>query len=782
MPARIITAPTFRLLERQLLTDLHAAVVECPPPTGGGRIETTAGASTRGLDTPLDSARGYSTSSLAPRWVVTPTATVANHFRVRLARAAGSGVVAAVRVVNLPRFTQRLAADPARSTGAPRWSPTHDLLLGALVRDLPDRSPLASLQSITGGAGLLRETFLDLAEGGFGPAHRDVLAQLAEEPTLSTLERATLGLYQRWLDALARTDTPWQPLAQQLLADHLRDTDNASLARLLGAEPGQIVRVTVHGFYEWTDVNLQLLAELAHRIDLAIYFPYHLDHHGFAFAAEVLDDLRLRLGTDLVDETAVAVPPDDGPATFFLDTFPEGTIPPAPPAFLSRQHASGPRAEAVSAALCIRRWLDAPRDPLAPEDILVVAPDAEAYRDVVEEVFTAFAIPVRVADVAAGPTPGATPPRLLARLWEDRAPAEWVLAFLRACPDTVAAQGVDPERFEQKVRELQVWGDNAWRTARHIPDLGAPEENRSVPRFDAAERRLIDELLVFVPPETSLPNSTLSIAAARAQLNRLEERWLAPLRAGLAPLREAVDALARLNSRAQIERTQLTRLLAETGGAPTLRDPLTRGVLFVPLLRARGLTARGIVLLGLAAGQLPFRIPDSPLLSELSLEQLARTARDLGHWFSLKSRVTDELTLLFLLLNTAAERVHWVVPETDADGKAVAPTPWVQRYEQRWGTGVTGPVRAAPKRPSRPRSVALAARVPRGPADQARLLAGLDDGHGAWLPPRLAVYLQPSLAAGLVPGAPTPAGRPARGRQVGAAKKRSGAGPPGRRG
>jgi hypothetical protein len=168
-------------------------------------------------------------------------------------------------------------------------------------------------------------------------------------------------------------------------------------------------------------------------------------------------------------------------------------------------------------------------------------------------------------------------------------------------------------------------------------------------------------------------------------------------------------------------------------GQGTVSDPIDQpGVLFLPLMRARGLTARGLVLLGLATGQMPSRIEEDPLLSDAARLRLARKAGDVGYRLAVKSRSAEEMTLLFLLLNTSAERVHWVIPECDESGRAVAPNPWVQRYVHAWDGG---------------RADGDLVRIPRGPADQARLLYLRDAREGRFLPPRLAVFFLPELTA-----------------------------------
>ena len=124
MPCNLITAATFRQLQSRLLEDLRRAI---------------------------------RADGLAPKWVVVPSATLANHLRTELSRGAQSEVFANVRVVNLPRFAQRLAMSLSQIT-APPWNALLDLLLWDIVEDLPPKSPLAPLKTISGPFFVLKFT------------------------------------------------------------------------------------------------------------------------------------------------------------------------------------------------------------------------------------------------------------------------------------------------------------------------------------------------------------------------------------------------------------------------------------------------------------------------------------------------------------------------------------------------------------------------------------------------------------------------------------------------
>ena len=707
MACTLVTAATFPGLQSRLLEDLR---------------------------------RARQTDLLAPKWVVVPSATLANHLRTELGRVTGSEALANVRVINLPRFAQRLCASLAQTTATP-WNALLDLLLWELVEEVSARSPLASL---SGGPGMLRAAFVDLAEGGFGPDELEKLEELASQPELSPRDRELLRLYARWVQLLQKRRAAWTPLSLQQLPGQIENTADELLTAALCAEPGQRPTIYIYGFYDWIDVNLEWLSALSRRVQTVVYYPWHGEtrkaHSAFSFAEPVLEDLRLRFA---FTNEVLAEEHRSESAEFFLATFPEGHIGQKPD-FLSYQRAAGMRAEAISAAVRIRTWLDDRDSPLAPEDILVVAPQADAYADTLPEVFAAFGIPLRVADVACGPTPESATLRMLARIWEEQAPAEWVLALLRAHANLPLLGKVEVNRFEAKVRELGIWGGAAWRAALEREEFKSDDEDKGhrQVQFNVAEKRLIQELLRFVPPETGGPSARVPVKVALETLCRLRDIWMTDP-SPLAPLIAATEEIARSRPSLAIELRQWARMVAECDGVRTRRDPISRAVLFLPLMRARGVTARAVVVLGLASGQMPFRLPDDPLLSEVASARLTQLASQIGHRLPVKARLTEEMLLLFFLINTAAERVHWVVPETDATGKAVAPTPWVQRYLNRWEANANEAEKQDP----------LNRRIARAPFEQAVYLAGLDPERGALLPPALALFMAPKLAASCDPSA-----------------------------
>jgi hypothetical protein len=320
---------------------------------------------------------------------------------------------------------------------------------------------------------------------------------------------------------------------------------------------------------------------------------------------------------------------------------------------------------------------------------------------------------------------------MLARIWEDQAPAEWVLAYLRDYPEMPAVRDINVDEFEWKVRKIGVWGDSSWQ-AILLPEPDPPD--RHFPRFTPQEATLVREILDLWGRGSRTQERTFTPKQAAHFLNKLRDRWLQEP-AFLDPLVKALQFMESYRPELIIKEAMLREMLLQVVDDSIRSDPLDHsGVLFVPSMRARSLTSRAIVLLGLASGAWPRRIEEDPLFSDASRRRLMSKARDVGHLLPVKSQVSEEMSMLFFLLNTSAEQVHWVIPESDDSGRSVAPTPWVQRYIQRWGgaeadTGWS--------------------RISRGPAQQGEDLLKLDPKGGSFLPPDLLVLIHPDKTSAL---------------------------------
>ncbi|MFB3904797.1 MAG: PD-(D/E)XK nuclease family protein [Acidobacteriota bacterium] len=661
-------------------------------------------------------------SRLTTQWIVTPASTLAAELRIRFASESEAGVLAGVRITPVLPFIDRLSQLDNAPLG-PRWSPLFDILLYRLLQQ--ERGlELDSLREIRGGQSLLRPVFLDLADAGFGLAEEALLQDVMTSKETDRISHGVLRLYLDWLHLLDHAQLAWAPLQYQELSERIADAPERELTGLLGGSDGRGVQVHVYGFYDFTDVVEQVLAGLARRVETILYLPSwsraDKPHHAFDFVAPVLTSLRLRLGTLLTSTTTVD-PGEGETMKFFLSTFPEGPIP-SRPAFLTYQRASGLRAEVISAAVQVRRWLDDPGCGIAPRDIHVVVPQAGMYADLVREVFQAFFIPLRMAEAPDELAPVERALRTIIRIWEEQAPTETLLSLFREFPDIACLKGIDLDAFETKLRKAGFDGRNWPAALKNADQIG----------FNPTERTLIQEIVDLwtrTPSESGQPAFTAGEMLSR--LKRIGQRWLPDS----SPLQEVAETLELLPEDLGLPLQILLDLLENRAGQQAVDDPPEKtGVLFVPLMRARGLAPRALVLLGLASGRLPYPVQEDPLLGEALRLRLGQALRGLGHRLSPKTTLPEEMALLFILINGSSERIHWVIPDADENGRGLAPTPWVQRYLQHWEKKDAG-------------GSAYPA-LPRGPAEQARLLLSQDPCRGGFLPPVWSPHLQKDSGLG----------------------------------
>lgn len=732
MALEILTAPSFPQLERHLL-------------------QVLTGKPDRG-------------DPLTPRWVVVPTSLLVRHLRLKLARVSGHGAVGAVRVIHIRHLVDRLAPTYGLPEGRSCDSEL-ELILTDLLAGLPDDHPLAEGKGPTAAAAGLRKTFQSLADAGFSASDSVLLQEAVKAVELPSLvEIATIELYGRFAASVEQCGLPWQPFVASRLADRIEEAGHVQLRRALCCEEDQTPLVCFYGFYEWIDVHAKITTALARNLERVLLFYPSFRQNGdlhpcFEFTRAVLDDLRARMRS--LPETTQPLPRSESENTpseqFFLSTFPEGHIGSDKPDFIEHGKASGLRAEVVSAAVNVREALDR---GLSPEEIMVLAPDVEDYRADVSEIFSSFAIPFRILSGEDPASPESAPFEALARLWEDRAPADWVLHYLRTVPakKVPALEGVDPEGFESTVRKLGLWGGRSWLEVlkAHSKERHSGPSDR--PRFNKPELGFIRRLHAFWVEE---PEHTQdhSLEEAKTRFRRIGEEWFSDSQA-LKGVTYSLERLGAILGDRKIPQWVLIGLLknlaepawgpeeaaepedptgsedfaAQTAGpAPDPTDLNRKGVLVAPLMRARGVTASKIVLMGLDADRFPRRMDEDPFLADATRQKLAGAARDLGHRLATRSQITDEMALLFHLVNTSAGQMTWIVPVADAAGKSVAPSPWIQRYLDSW---------PAPP-PNRKQ-------VPRSPMEQARHL--LDHGEPPthpFLPPEFGALIGSGAANAL---------------------------------
>lgn len=687
MSCRFTLRRTFPELEACLLDDIQKAAVEDP---------------------------------FGRKWVLTSSGTLARHLRKCLEQRIEHGEsfsVGGIRIVSLSLFSVEVFKKLGRTR--PHYSsPLHSLLLDFLVHKIPDHSPLAPLKDIVNGYSLLVPTFQDLADAGFSSAEGEFLMESVEEGAVSNREKEILSLYFSWIDMVRETGEAWAPLSQQDLAAWIEDASPEEVASALASESGRPVRIFVHGFYDFTDNNLQILAGLGKSQEVTLYFPDNTRgnqiHPAFEFSRPMLDDMRARVGIHALDEPREFGGRDNSfpSAEFFDRTFPDGKVAAQPP-FLTFQRASSPRAEALSAALRVRSWID--EDGIDPDEVMVVFTSPGGYLGPILDAFEEFCLPVNVIDFPVEISRESLRRTQLARLWRESAPAEWVFQYLRENPAFCLSRGIDAFQFERRLRSVVFGGGGNWRQIRNLFD-GSSGGGRDTGKLNEEETGLVDEIIGLWIDKPQFPVSS----GKAAELTGRILSWAGGEDESMARVRDAFSSWAGVMPGAEISEELFVSLIFESAGEEkTGNDISAPGVKLIPMMRARGITCRAMVLIGLSSGLFPRKVEEDYFLADQSRAEVVRRSGELGHRMPLKSRLTDEMALLFYLLNTSSQLVHWVIPETDSTGRLVTPTSWIQNYVQQWDSG-RDPMQG---------------RVPPAPTEQSRFMWGLDPAAGSFLPP-----------------------------------------------
>lgn len=645
---------------------------------------------------------------LRPLLVLVPSESLRRRLQVLLASERG-GSFLNLHLLTFYQLSRRLFEE---RLGPPGPELSDDAFLEEALRHLirAQRGAFSPVAESAGGCAALWQTLRDLKDGLVDPGRAAEALQegfLGRDPAgrLSAL----LALYAALKEQCRARD----------ILDYT-DLDARAVSWAAGsAFLGQFVRVFHYGFYDLTQVQVDLMHAVARRCPTTLLFPLLKEHPGWDFARRFYE----RHVAGLV--TAASQVRDLGaerpPGTLSQELFREAAPGPADRFAESRRGAgppaceligcSGPRDEVLTAAKEILRLAE--EEGLAFGEIGVVARGLEPYGPWVQSVFGAHRIPFS----ASGREPLLKFPLakavlLLAGLAARDFPRARVMDLLSSPyfrARRISRQAVEPrpELWDVLTRRLGiVRGREDWERLRPYLKKGLPGaglEEAEDPRYPAVPPEQVRFLHEIVQ---SLQTDLIEIPKEDSY-SKYSERWLAILEkylGGAEDRREAafgregevwekiigvLEKLARLDALAR--RTSLTGFLEtfcrwlEREGLPW-GDGEGAGVFVLDAMSARGLSFRALFVLGMNEGVFPRTIREDAFLRDPVRRALETV---LGYKVPEKLAGYDEEKLLFgLLCGSARERLYCLYQRSDEGGRPLAPSWYLTEFRRAAGACV----------------------------------------------------------------------------------------------
>lgn len=611
-----------------------------------------------------------SSSLTTPQWILVPNATIREELRLRLAETAQTPLLN----IQITTLSEVVASHMPKT--AARWNQKLTFELLQMCAEIYKSNPEFHFLTADGIHLNLKQTFLDLAEGGVGLSNIDTLMEFIEHDQLSVRARQILYLYVAWLKRLDSKKL-WLPM---LLDQWLHsDLNQQNLVNFFQGKSPTAAQIYAYGFYEWTDLNVQLLTQIAQVFDLHIYLPYVQGQACYEFTESVLEDLQLRLGSTLSATICIDPTIHEQQAQILWDeNIAETSTEPA--TWLSYTIGDGKAAELLGAIAQIITWRQ--EDPtLRWSDIGIIAPDTDTHLVNNKTLFDYFMVPARIQNYAYGTSTSSTSICQVLTLLKEQFSLELMIDFIRNSPTGVLAEAIDLEHFETVLRRHGVWGGASWKA---LQNLAAEATG-----LTDAETDFVANIVALIELYTK-HKTTPSTNHVRQMSQRICQLLPKEAKQSVLQLEELLDEL---KAGEQISIESYLHLLEDQLKSETASTGLEQDGVFVSsIMRARGLSFKRLIILGLTQSNFPLRVEEDPLLPDSSRRQLKQLFATFGYRLPVKENLDDEMRMLFYLIHASAEKVHWILPGINAQGEPALWSSWVQSQIQTHAIQPTKPL------------------------------------------------------------------------------------------
>jgi len=574
-----------------------------------------------------------------------------------------------------------------------------DLFLEEVLRQMirtrrPGTETFAGIEERAGGCAALWQTLRDLRDGMVEPSV--VLEALGEDLAARVSEKTS--------HLLALLQTLLLFCGEKGIEDH-SDLDKWTTARIPASSfLGQFAQIFYYGFYDLTQVQIDLFHCVAENYPTTLFFPLlhtQPSHPGWSFAERFYQRyVQGRTGATAVTNLAEAPGARNHllPALWLFDQTGERPSVPLPKEWRCKiVNAFGIHDEvAVVAKEILRLVAD---DKMTFNEIGVVGRSLDAYGPPIKEIFHRHHIPLTgVIEEPLVEFPLTKAVILLLNLRAKDYLRTHVIDLVSSPYFRFESSGSKkivprPDMWDLATRELAICkGIQEWRrlesyTTRDmvLSQISDDDEPRVI-KIAAAQIRCLANVfdalwsdLETLPPEASwshyagackqLLKKYLGISVnSEIKLEDSEALAGAEILAVLDRLAglDVVQANLPLGDFSQTLQHWLER---STVAAPPLN---AAGVAVLNATAARGQPFRALFIIGLNEGVFPRTIREDAFLRDRDRETLER---DLGFKVNAKLAGFDEEKLVFtLLVNAARERLYCLFQRADESGRALAPS------------------------------------------------------------------------------------------------------------
>jgi ATP-dependent helicase/nuclease subunit B len=553
----------------------------------------------------------------------------------------------------------------------------------------------AGIEEKVGGCAALWQTLRDLKDGMVEPAR-----------ALEALNEGHFGRKgQEKLSSLFSLFDTFLSCCKQWEVRDYSDLDILVMDQVPSSKfLQQFRRILYYGFYDLTQVQVELFHTISHRYPTTLFFPLVQKHPAWTFAQRFCERHVQGFSRDgetgnWICDPELSLRPVPSRRISLFCNGPERSVEPQSQNFsCTILSCSGGRDEMLTTAKEILRLVS--EEGMAFDEIGVVARSLEPYLPWIKEIFPEHRIPIATSTEM----PLVQFPLVKAVLQLIQLPSS---GYLRSCfVDLVSSPffkisascedgfAPRPDLWDILTRHLGIAkGLEQWRRLEGclnreivLRESQAEDENPSTLTIANPQVRILWDLfhnlyrdLELLPRESSwsqyasqwklLLQKYLGIAEGEKPLRRPEREQPG---GAVLDILKTLAGLDAMNPEISLDTfVQTARYWLEHSSIP-LADSNLSGVAVLDAMAARGIPFRTLFILGLNEGMFPRTVREDAFLRDRHRRVLQTV---LGYKVAEKLSAFDEEKLIFtLLVGAARERLYCLYQRSDETGRALAPS------------------------------------------------------------------------------------------------------------